>query len=482
MFEYKGRIKEAQKEHLLSIMHTLSEKELETVSDDWWNIWGRPQQTPYLDNNDYRMWLFLGGRGIGKTRAGVGGCVWEMMHSKSPLRISVVAPTSSDIVGTIIAGDSGFMEKSPKCFYPRWDKTHNTLSYPGGHLVRCFSSEAPERLRGVNSDMAWLDEVAAYNGIEMGNIEAIKQVLLSTRLGKRTKIIVTTTPKNIPWLRGKLDESKDPANKIIVTTGSSYDNKANLSEDFFANIGDDGSLWARQEIYGEIVQLSGQQPIQKDWFRIWPPSKNLPAFQMVVASFDTAFTRNEINDPTAMICLGIFWDSVVNDWSGMILDYWIDWLTYPDLKAKCKQVSRTRYGVSGMNRGKKPECLLIENRASGQALIPDLANEDIPVAAAQPDKDKGQRLSEISSVVEDGRIWVMGDSNGDIAKWILPFILNVVNYPAVELDDDIDAFSQVVKFLKTSKWLEFSGRYRERPDPYSKNYSESTIKGNPYAQ
>lgn len=483
MYTYRRRYTIEEKAYLKSILHTMNARQLEIIEGNLWEIWLREQQTPYLDNPDFSWWLFIAARGVGKTLGGVAWCLYEMMQSTTPLLFGVVCPTNRDIIDTIITGKSGFLKKSPRDFQPKWDKTHNWLEYPNGHTIMTFSSESPERIRGKNFDRAWMDEVCAYNGFEIGNIEPINQIIAATREGKNTKIIVTTTPKNTPWIRNKLEEAKTNP-RILVTTGTSWDNKENLSEEFYSNIGDIKSPWARQEYFGELVNMQGQQPIQRSWIKIWPTKKELPTFQMIIPSFDTAFTQNEINDPTGFICLGIFWDKEVNDWSGMLLDYWLRWLTYPELKAMCKYIWKTSYGKSkyNMNEGKLPSYLLIENRASGQALLPDLANEDIIVCASQPQKDKGERLSEISPIIEDGRFWVTGDYEGkEIVSWAKPLVDNLVNYPAVEQDDDIDATSQVLKHLKTQKWLEFSGRYRTRPNPSSR-IAKNMPRENPYAQ
>lgn len=481
MYKYKRRYTLEEKDYLKSILPTLSPRELEVIEGNLWEIWLREQQTPYLDNPNFSWWLFIAARGVGKTLAGVGWCLYEMMQSPTPLLFGVVCPTNRDILDTIITGKSGFLKKSPKDFYPHWDKTHNWLEYPNGHVIMTFSSESPERIRGKNFDRAWMDEVCAYNGFVTGDIESINQVMAATREGKNTKIIVTTTPKNTPWIRNKLEEAKTNP-RIIVTTGTSWDNKENLSEEFYENIKDVKSPWARQEYFGELVNMQGQQPIQKEWIQIWPGKKPLPAFQSIIGSFDTAFTEKEINDPTGFICLGIFWDQAANDWSGMLLDHWLKWLTYPSLKAICKHVWKTAYGQSGRNMGKCPDYLLIENRASGQALLPDLVNEDIEVCAAQPQRDKSERLSEISPLIEAKRFWVPGDMNGEEpALWAKPMVDNLVNYPEIEFDDDIDTFSQAMKHLKTQKWLEFTGRYRSRPEPGRRIITSSPAK-NPYAQ
>lgn len=482
MFQYRGRrYSDEEKDKLKSIVHTLKPSEIEVIQDDFWNIWGRKEQTLYLDNDAWKWWIILSGRGWGKTLTGVKWSVWKMMHSPTPLRGAVVCRTDKDVVGTIIDGDSGYMAKSPKSFYPIWHKKDNSLTFPNGSIVRCFSSETPDSLRGPNFHWAWGDEVCSWNGMENGDTWVIKMLLYCTRIGDRNQILWTSTPRNIPWIRDQVQNALDPKKRIVITRGSSYENRANLTQDYFEILmEEEGTLLGRQEIHGEILNLVGQQPIQREWIKIWPGKKNLPMFKMIVVSLDTAFTDKEINDPSGMVTLGLFFDTVANDWSGMILDTWTKWLTYPYLKQVVKDMWKTEYGA-GFHPGEKPTYILIENRASGQSLGPDLTNEDVVVSLAQPQRDKGERLSEVSPLIEAGRLWVVGDYEGkEMATWVSPLITRLVNYPVIDIDDDIDALSQVLKHLKTGKWMEFEGRNRKRPD-----FNRSIEYGprvNPYAQ
>ncbi|MGH7490004.1 MAG: ATP-binding protein, partial [bacterium] len=49
------------------MLESIGDNEAE-VLDRWWQFWARDEQLP--PDGDWRVWLFMGGRGSGKTRAG----------------------------------------------------------------------------------------------------------------------------------------------------------------------------------------------------------------------------------------------------------------------------------------------------------------------------------------------------------------------------------------------------------------------------
>src|SRR5262245_16193123 len=59
-----------------------------------WPIWARPEQLP--PPSDWRTWVFMGGRGAGKTRAGA-EWVAALALSGAAGRIALVAPTFHDV-------------------------------------------------------------------------------------------------------------------------------------------------------------------------------------------------------------------------------------------------------------------------------------------------------------------------------------------------------------------------------------------------
>lgn len=484
MIEYTGRWTAEDKERLLDHVDSLTPRQIELIESDFWNIWGRPEQTPYLDIpfNKWNWWLLICGRGFGKTKSGVEWVLWEVMNAKIKLRIFVVAATASDLVGTIITGPSGFLASAPKFMMPHWDKGNNWLIFPNGCEIRLFSAESPERLRGPNAHHIWFDEVAAYPQIESGNVEALNQGLFVTRLPIEggNKVVVTTTPKNFPWLRAKMKEAETNP-KFIITRGSSYDNALNLGDNFFQNLKHfEGTEFGRQEIYGDIVDLGGAKPVDERDIQIWDPHKHFPELVYCVVSVDPAYTEKTSNDPTATWVLGVFWDEKIHDYSIIVCDVWEAHLAYPDLRNRLKSVWNTEYGFNEIY----PNVIIIEQKASGISITQDLAREDIKIHPYNPGRDdKFTRMSKAAVVIKQKRFYVMGGFNGrKYAEWCTAAIDQLINFPAVEHDDFVDALSQALNYLNDNNFVgSHPNRQVIHPDNIGRDSSSSSTAYNFYS-
>lgn len=489
MIEYTGRWTEEDKEKLIEVIPTLTQNEIDVVNCDFWNIHGRASQTPYLDRpiDSWNLWLLICGRGFGKSRAGVEFCLWTIMQSKVPIKITVVAATGADLIGTIITGDSGFLANAPKFMYPVWNRGNDWLTFPNGSEIRCYTSSAPERLRGVNAHHAWMDELAAWEGIEQGKTDALDQVMLSTRLPVEggNKIICTTTPKNIPWLRQQLATA--PSNpRVILTRGSSYDNADNLGEVFFENLKSrfEGTTFGQQEIYGDLVDLGGTRPVREEDIKTWDPHKQVPDCAFVLASLDPAFTERTSGDPSAVWVLGVFWNTEMHDYCVIVLDVWQAHLAYPDLKDRMLDVWEESYA------GNEIQCnmLLIEQKGSGMSITQDLNRMGITTRGYNPGRDdKFARISKGASVIQQGRFYVMGSFPGSksrYAPWVEEAIDQVVNFPSTEHDDYVDSLSQALIYLIDSGFVcEYPGRRPLSPDMLDKESRQTSSRrsGNPYS-
>lgn len=101
------------------------------------------------------------------------------------------------------------------------------LTLWNGSLFTCYSATEPERLRGPQHHRAWGDEVAAWP-----DPMAWDQLTFGLRLGTNPQVIATTTPKPTPLIRRIL---KTPG--TMITSGSTFDNAANLPEATLARLG-----------------------------------------------------------------------------------------------------------------------------------------------------------------------------------------------------------------------------------------------------
>ena len=120
----------------------------------------RPAQRP--PRGPWRTWLFVGGRGAGKTRAGAEWTRFAALRGDCR-RIALVGPTLSDVREVMIEGPSGLRVIEPQdAFRPHYSVSRRRLEWPNGAVALVFSAEDPESLRGPQFDAAWCDEIGVW--------------------------------------------------------------------------------------------------------------------------------------------------------------------------------------------------------------------------------------------------------------------------------------------------------------------------------
>lgn len=208
------------------------------------------------DGGPWRTWVFLGGRGAGKTRAGA-EWVWdEALRLASRAggfgRIALVGATMHDVRSVMVEGPSGIMRLAHR-EGARLESSLRRITFPGGCVAEMFSAEEPDRLRGPQFHAAWGDEFCAWGRAE--------ETLAMLRLGLRLKsmngaprLMLTTTPRPIKVLRAVLAEDG-----CARTDAPTSENAENLSEGFIAGIQAlyGGTRRAAQELEGQILEPEG---------------------------------------------------------------------------------------------------------------------------------------------------------------------------------------------------------------------------------
>jgi phage terminase large subunit-like protein len=221
-----------------------------------WGFWGRPeQQRP--DGEDWNIWMYLAGRGAGKTRTAAEWVRKEAADtSKGQKRFALVARTAADVRDVIVEGESGIINVTPPSERPLYEPSKRRLTWPNGNTATCFTADEPDSLRGPQFTHAWGDEVAAWRQTPDGaGLTAFENLRIGTRLGQNPKIMITTTPKRVPLLYDLIKESEKQPGKVVITKGSTMDNTGNLSQAYMDGILGvyEGTRLAAQELYGEML-------------------------------------------------------------------------------------------------------------------------------------------------------------------------------------------------------------------------------------
>lgn len=223
------------------LTRTWTPSQLDDLLSDW-RLWGRDVQLP--PPGDWRTWVFMGGRGAGKTRAGA-EWVSELARYGRAGRIALIGPTFHDVREVMIEGASGL--RALPYTRPHYEASRKRLVWANGAQAYCFSAEDPEALRGPQFDAAWADEMCFWKAPD----EALETLAHGLRLGECPRLMLTTTPRPIAALRRLL-----AARDTVVTRSSTLENRHNVSQDFVAAIEERwaGTARHRQELLGELIE------------------------------------------------------------------------------------------------------------------------------------------------------------------------------------------------------------------------------------
>jgi phage terminase large subunit-like protein len=359
-----------------------------------WAFWARPQQI--APDGNWNTWFINAGRGFGKTRAGV-----EWVRSKvkqGHKRIAAIAATNSDIERVMVNGESGFLarcwkgdktNKGVPLGQPQWSPTKRLLTWENGAYVQFFSAEEPERLRGPQFEVAWCDELAAWNR----DRDTWDMLQFCLRLGKHPQVCVTTTPKPTKLVR---DILKNP--KTTVTYGSTFDNSANLASTYLEAVKSqyEGTRLGRQELYAEILDeasgaLWNRGLLSTCEIEVDDPLEFSQTLARVVVSVDPAVSANSESDMTGIIVAG-------QDVNGIcyILKDATDRFTPEGWAARAIEL----YHEYGADR-------IVAERNQGGEMVRytfKTVDETIPIKLVHASRGKFARAEPVSALYERGRV------------------------------------------------------------------------------
>lgn len=160
--------------------------------------------------------------------------------------MAIIAPTFADARDTCIEGDSGLRTICGDGEIVKWNRSIGELEFDTGAIVKLFSGDKPDRLRGPQHHKIWFDELAAFQYPQ----EAWDMAMFGLRLGDNPQAVITTTPRPIPLVKAVLKDTS-----TTITRGSTYENRDNLAPAFFEQIVSkyEGTRLGRQELNAELI-------------------------------------------------------------------------------------------------------------------------------------------------------------------------------------------------------------------------------------
>jgi len=228
-------------EERLEVLSSLSPREAEALQYDW-EFWARDNQLS--PEGDWRKWLIMTGRGWGKTRTAA-EYVRDLAFKGTAPRMGLIARSAGEVRDTMVEGEAGILEVSPPWFYPHYEPSKRRLTWPNGVQATTYSGDEPDQLRGPSHHFIWADELASWRYLA----DAWSNAMFGLRLGE-ARALITTTPRPVKVLKDLLTMAG-----VVVTTGTSYENMENLSDNFRENILlYEGTRLGRQELLGQLLE------------------------------------------------------------------------------------------------------------------------------------------------------------------------------------------------------------------------------------
>lgn len=178
-------------------------------------------------------------------------------------------------------------------------------------------------------------------------------------------------------------------------------------------------------------------------FKLWT-NKKPPDVDLIILSLDTAYSVKTSADYSAYSIWGVFQERRL-DAKGR--EHWVpNMILIEAMKNRWDYPALLKQIISVQDYY-KPDIILIENKASGQSLIPELQLMGYPVIGFDPQKygDKTMRAHQCTPYLRGGRIWVP-----DSQEFSSTLIKDCLEFPFGSSDDLVDTMTQAIIHLRSS--------------------------------
>ena len=355
-----------------------------------WLIEARDAQLP--PSGDWRVWLILGGRGSGKTRAGaewVSGMALGLapFATRACGHIALVGETFADAREVMVDGPSGILSVS-RASRPRYETTRRRLLWDNGAVASLYSSEDPDGLRGPQFDAAWCDELAKWK-----NPQATWDMLqFGLRLGDFPRQVVTTTPRAVPLLKTLMTDDS-----VAMTHMRTSENASNLADGFMQAINQRyaGTRLGRQELDGELIEeragaLWSRERIEQCF------EPEAPQLVRILVAVDPPASSGKSSDACGIVVAGI-------DENG------IGHVLADESMSMAKPHQWARRAIA-LYHSFEADAILAEVNQGGEMVAAVLSAEDasVPVLMRRASRGKWLRAEPVAALYEQDRVWHAG--------------------------------------------------------------------------
>ena len=190
--------------------------------------------------------------------------------------------------------------------------------------------------------------------------------------------------------------------------------------------------------------------LKRDWWKVWDKEK-VPNLEYVIQSYDTAFSKRETADYSAITTWGVFYPAESGTPNLILLDSKKGRWDFPELK----EVAYDLYKFWD------PETVIIEAKATGMPLTHELRNMGIPVVNFTPSRgnDKLSRVHSVAPLFESGMIWAPDEI------WAEELIEECAAFPNGEYDDLVDSTTQALMRYRQGNFVQLPTDDWDSPEP-----------------
>ena len=186
--------------------------------------------------------------------------------------------------------------------------------------------------------------------------------------------------------------------------------------------------------------------IKREWWNVWE-SDDPPPCDYIIQSYDTAFTKSDRADYSAITTWGVFYPDEGDMPAIILLDSEKGRWEFPELKDAALRLYQDF----------DPDMVLIEQKASGAPLTHELRQMGIPVTPFTPGRgaDKFTRMNACAPVFESGMVYAPD------TRWADEVIEECAAFPNGEHDDLADSMSQAILRFRQGGFVSTRADYED---------------------
>ncbi len=183
--------------------------------------------------------------------------------------------------------------------------------------------------------------------------------------------------------------------------------------------------------------------VKREWWKMWEKD-DIPPVKYIMQSYDTAFSKKESADYSAITTWGVFQPEEGGPDNIILMAAERGRWNFPELKEHAYK--EYEYW--------EPDMVLIEAKASGTPLMDELRHRGIPALSYSPNKgnDKVTRMHMAAPMFEAGRVWAPANR-----KFAEEVIEEVASFPYGDHDDFCDSMTMAILRFRQGGFIFLDG-------------------------